>query len=103
MNLVEGSDVSDEEDGDQLTFVPPLRTITRHGRLAGTWRRNFAMSGDESADEESTPRKRQFIHTQRKCLARDNFQKDGTEENESHVYITRSGRKAGTWKRFDRD
>ena len=59
------------------------------------------MSGDESADEESTPRKRQFIHTQRKCLARDNFQKDGTEENESHVYITRSGRKAGTWKRFD--
>ena len=51
MNLVEGSDVSDSEE-DHVTFVPQLRTVTRHGHLAGTWRRNFAVL-DESSDESA--------------------------------------------------
>lgn len=50
LNVIQGSD-SESDDNDHITVVPHLRTVTRHGRLAGTWRRNFALNIEDSDGE----------------------------------------------------
>ena len=50
LNAVDDSAESDDED--RLLFVPPVRTVTSRGRIAGTWSRNFT-SGWESSEDES--------------------------------------------------
>ena len=47
-NIIDGSDESDNEDENDISFVPPLRTLTRHGCIAGIWQRNFQPSADSS-------------------------------------------------------
>ena len=42
---------SDDED---TTFVPNQRTLTRSGRLAGTWKKHFALEDDLREDENSS-------------------------------------------------
>jgi hypothetical protein len=103
LNVVEGSDISDSQD-DEITFVPPLRTVTRHGRMAGTWQRNFEVhklteSSDEpsSSDEQSEPESSENESPEVESIA--------DQESQSNIaplgaHVTRSGRKAGTWKRF---
>ena len=112
MNLVEGSDASDSEEDDKLTFVPPLRTITRHGRLAGTWQRNFQIVGDNSSDESTEEKDNRYTKNKQKPGENledeeDEVEKESDIENENEnelndetIHITRSGRKAGTWRRF---
>ena len=102
MNLVEGSDDSDSEEDDHVTFVPQLRTVTRHGRLAGTWKRNFAVF-EESSDE--SPAKVHYRNNRKRTKREDNYKGQNdmqhTEPPNEGIFITRTGRKAGTWKRFN--
>ena len=51
LNVVEGSDTDMDSDENNVIFVPPTRIITCHGRVAGTWKRNFEIFQESSDDE----------------------------------------------------
>ena len=117
IDIIAAEEPSSDEDIDQL-----LSTVTRSGRKAGTWRSNFCKNdndkeqengeeseGDDSegdADDNSDDDEEKQGHDD------DDDDDDGeddesednekTEEKQYEVtrVTTRSGRKAGTWKRL---
>lgn len=59
--VYDGDDEDEDGDPDQIDIVPRLKTVTRHGRIAGTWQRRFQLSHDTSSDSDpdsETPTKR---------------------------------------------
>ena len=52
MNIIDGSD-NEEADDEEVVIVPKLRTLTRGGRLAGTWQTCFSLDEESDTDEES--------------------------------------------------
>ena len=43
-----------DSDNEDTIFVPNQRTLTRSGRLAGTWKKHFALEDDLREDENSS-------------------------------------------------
>ena len=41
INTIDGDDEDEDGDPNQIDIVPRLKTVTRHGRIAGTWQRRF--------------------------------------------------------------
>lgn len=87
LNAVDGSETEDDDDDDDINFVPAIHTVTRHGRLAGTWKRVFHIEDPEPDPESDSSSSDNECHAEK-------------ETEPSHRYVTRSGRKAGTWKRL---
>ena len=52
MNVIDGSD-DDESENEEVVYVPKLRTLTRGGRLAGTWQTCFSLDNEAESDEEA--------------------------------------------------
>ena len=52
INTIDGDDEDEDGDPDQIEIVPRLKTVTRHGRIAGTWQRRFQLSHDTSSDSD---------------------------------------------------
>ena len=50
--IIDGGDV-DSDDEDTI-YVPNLRTLTRSGRLAGSWRKHFALEEDDLREDENS-------------------------------------------------
>lgn len=98
MNVIDGSDEDENEsDNNDVVFVPALHTITRHGRVAGTWTRNFEAQLSETEDEDEDENSSEDEND-----AGRNSKNDKREmEKNKCTFTTRSGRKAGTWRRFD--
>jgi hypothetical protein len=69
LNVIGDDDSDGDEEND--TFVPPLRTVTRHGRVAGSWRRllveddGLTSYGDEEMNKESDTEEVQSLN--RRC------------------------------------
>ena len=115
-------DDSDSEDESTVTFVPTFKTVTRHGRVAGTWR-SFMNQSQESAhesqdqgssesdsdvsDQEGSTHDSDSENSESQVSDSD---ESTTEESETEtamvpvvahgVTVTRSGRRAGTWNKF---
>ena len=51
LNIIEGSDSEEEDEYDLV--VPRLKTVTRHGRIAGTWQRHFKIDYDSNDDVDN--------------------------------------------------
>ena len=51
LNIIEGSDTEDEDDFEIV--VPRLKTVTRHGRIAGTWQRHFQIDSESDSDSDN--------------------------------------------------
>ena len=43
----------DESENEEVVYVPKLRTLTRGGRLAGTWQTCFSLDSEAESDEEA--------------------------------------------------
>ena len=50
LNIIQGSDDEEDGDTDQIVVIPRLKTVTRHGRVAGTWQRHFQPQSSEDTD-----------------------------------------------------
>ena len=50
LNIIQGSDDEEDGDTDQIGVIPRLKTVTRHGRVAGTWQRHFQPQSSEDTD-----------------------------------------------------
>ena len=111
--------VGDDED---ITFVPRIRTVTRHGRLAGTWRRALQDSSADSSSEESEseteimePEEQSEEEQSEREHSEESGQESESDSESAHGSepeepqsatpvpetrtVTRHGRVAGTWKR----
>ena len=51
LNIVEGSDPDEEDELEHV--IPHLKTVTRHGRIAGTWQRHFKVDSDSGDDDSN--------------------------------------------------
>ena len=51
LNIVEGSDPDEEDELEHV--IPCLETVTRHGRIAGTWQRHFMVDSDSGDDDSN--------------------------------------------------
>ena len=51
LNIVEGSDPDEEDELEHV--IPCLETVTRHGRIAGTWQRHFKVDSDSGDDDSN--------------------------------------------------
>ena len=51
LNEIDGSD----DDDYAAIHIPKLKTVTQHGRVAGTWQRNFFLASDDGESNESEP------------------------------------------------
>ena len=51
LNIVEGSDPDEEDELEHV--IPRLKTVTRHGRIAGTWQRHFKVDSDSGDDDSN--------------------------------------------------
>ena len=53
--MIDGEDGEVDSDDEDTIFVPSLRTLTRSGRLAGSWKKkHFAIEEDLREDENSS-------------------------------------------------
>ena len=114
MNVVEDSDSEDEA----ITVVPAFKTVTRHGRIAGTWRRFMNETSPEPENNESNSVSDDHDNTSESESEKSTSESDNevtnsdvqpssdSEENEmcttedNTFTITRSGRRAGRWNRW---
>ena len=93
LNVIDGDETSDRDEESNLIFVPTVRTVTRNGRIAGTWKRHFVM--DETSDDEEEEEE-----------GNSSTESEGSSEDEDdsgheeHTTVTRSGSRAGTWRKF---
>ena len=90
------------QDEKDVTFVPNFRTITRHGRLAGTWRRTFNMSkapNDSNSTSETDDTDGDIVT---ESDGDTETESDNSEREDASVFVTvtKSGRKAGTWQSY---
>lgn len=49
LNEITGSDM--EEDSVRV-YVPPLKTVTRRGKITGLWQKNFSLCDSDSDDDD---------------------------------------------------
>ena len=99
INTIDGEEEDEDGDPDKVVFVPRLKTVTRHGRIAGTWQRSFQQShdsSDTSSDSDldtDTPDTGETPQT--------NPPKPGRapqNDRDKLTVVTRSGRRATSWK-----
>ena len=86
---------SEDEDGDpdHVEVIPRLKTVTRHGRIAGTWQTRFQLSNDDSdsdSESDSDTEEPPPIVCPNPTKA--------PKTNSDNIVVTRSGRRATSWK-----
>ena len=54
LTVIQGSDEEDSDEEDDIVYVPQLRTVTRNGRIAGTWQRNFSLADEHESEEDGS-------------------------------------------------
>ena len=79
LNVIDGDETSDRDEESNLIFVPTVRTVTRHGHIAGTWKRHFVM--DETSDEDDYEEEKEGNSTESEGSSKDEDD-SGHEEEE---------------------
>ena len=98
LRIVEGDDESFDEACD---VIPTLRTVTRHGRLAGSWRRNFQLADDSDSDADSdigdgSDIAADIVPSEDRDLDKNSTDNDDHGDTTPKNYVVlRSGRRAG--------
>lgn len=94
MSVLDGESDVDEE----VTFVPSLKTVTRHGRIAGSWCK--FMKDSESSDSSERSESSDDEDEDEVSDDIESSDSDNTEqvENVKTIVRTRSGRKVTTWQ-----
>ena len=98
INEIDGSDTDSDSDTEDLpVYVPPMRTVTRHGRLAGTWQRNFGDGDNVKSDSDNSDGD---SSSEDNDESNDIDSSVNNESNDPSCVRTRSGRKAGSWRSY---
>ena len=50
--IIKGKQFKEDEDDFEIV-VPRLKTVTRHGRIAGTWQRHFQIDSESDSDSDN--------------------------------------------------
>jgi hypothetical protein len=101
MNMIGGS------DEDNVTVVPHLHTVTRHGRIAGTWMKalqcdTIDSKSDDTGSDDTENDSSEYDSDTEVVKSDDDMDVTNSEISTRNkcVHVTRSGRRAGIWRSY---
>lgn len=100
LNFVGESENEDDDTPGEVTFVPSLQSVTKHGNVTGNWHdivqpvsdsSSSCSSSDDDHISSSESTDEDITHTIKPIAS-------CAGETGKNIYVTRTGRKASTWK-----